>query len=701
MNPTHYWTFDNTLVDRGNGFLTNGVFEAGAAFGAPITADSTNSIDSGTGQVQVGNTNDTNIGTDLYQTRSFSTWFQADDLSSPTVVWEEGAQVNNFAITVGVARNVQVQAVDDNEYYLTIFADQLIEQGKPYHVAYTWERGTTTGGAGTRLRMWLNGVEQGTSYTTTDPSVAAFPSHTGDINFGNTNDSLKFYNDDALAYIDRDKKLAHFAIWNDVLLTDTQITTLFENGAAQVNSGLSLTALPVDTSISLHEITALGGTLVSETTSEIRNPGGDVTLTYPVTTYVPSRLRLIKYGFLTYEADLTLDRFPNSAPFFIATDPNITEANAATVRAYVDIDTLDELYDRSRAYDEDTPSNGFDVLTPNGNVLDFRSFDIIFDATAGSVFDLTGNTVTISSSTLSCGGGKFTKVLTTGTITFANGAVPGDCVMEDVNGESSVLQIQNVPAGSTVYVEDNSDTQQDYVTSFAGGTYSLSIPNTATGTWTYVVKQPGYDESVGSFDPVGGFYTFNTNLIQKRQPDGTVMYTGTTSPLIDIEFTGTSQLNIDIADGLVSSQAVIDEVEQGLTTADGMAWLAAGGGDIAIANLSAGNFIFMEDNIRFRRNAAGDVNATVNAFPISTQGVATDGVNGGVIFLSSSAEEDIAAAVWNRLTADHVVAGSFGKLVQDIAGPGFDTNTDSLSNMVQSMLDTGILDVNTAKDLMR
>ncbi|MEM9261319.1 MAG: hypothetical protein AAGA62_16885, partial [Bacteroidota bacterium] len=247
--PTHYWTFDNTLVDRGNGILRDGTFEAGSTFGAAITADSTNSIDVGTGQVTVDNSTDMNDGADRYQTRTFATWFQADDLSSPTVIWEEGAGVNNFAITVGVARNVQVQAVDQGEYYLTIFADQLIEQGKPYHIAYTWERGTTTGGAGTRLRMWLNGIEQGTSYTTTDPSVAAFPSHTGDINFGNTNEALKFYNDDELDYIDRDKSLAHFAIWNDVLLSQAQIDTLFENGAAPTTSTLSLNSLPADTSV--------------------------------------------------------------------------------------------------------------------------------------------------------------------------------------------------------------------------------------------------------------------------------------------------------------------------------------------------------------------------------------------------------------------------------------------------------------------
>lgn len=701
LNPTHYWTFDNTLNDRGLGIISNGTFESGAAFGAAITADSTNAIDVGTGQVTVGNTTDMNDGSNRYQTRTFSTWFQADDLSSPTVIWEEGAGVNNFAIAVGVARNVQVQAADEGAYYLTLFADNLIEQGKPYHIAYTWERGTTTGGAGTRLRMWLNGVEQGTSYLTTDPSTAEFPSHTGDINFGNTNETLKFYNDDTLQYIDRDKSLAHFAIWNDVLLSEAQIQTLFENGAAPTTSTLTLLDVPSDTSISLHEVDALGGNLVSETNSTVRDPGGEVILTYPVTTFTPSRLRLTKYGFDTFSTDVRLDRFPTSVPFFITTDANITESDASVVRGYSNLASLDQFYDRSRAYDEDTPSNGFDVLSPSGNTLDLGSFDVVFDATAGSAFTLAGNTVTVNTSTLSCGGGQFGKLLTSGTITFVNGATAGDCVMEDVNGETSVLQIQNVPVGATVYVEDDSDAQQDYVASFAGGNYSLSIPNTATGTWTYAVKQPGFDPVVSTFDPTGGFFTFSVNLIQKKQPDGSVMYTGTTDALVDIEFTGTTQLNIDIADGLVSSQTVLDEVEQALTTSSGMAWLAAGGGEMAIANLSAGNFIFMDDNVRFRRNAPGDVNATVNAFAISTQSVVTDGLNGSVTFLSSSEVDDVATAVWNRLLTDHNVSGSFGELVKNMAGPTFDVNTDSLSNLVQSMRDEGIVDVNTLKDLVR
>lgn len=704
LNPTHYWTFDNTLNDRGLGITTNGTFEDGAVYGGAITADSTNAIDVGTGQVTVGNTTDTNDGNDRYQTRTFSTWFQADDLSSPTVIWEEGAQVNNFAINVGVARNVQVQAADDNEYYLTIFADQLIEQSKPYHVAYTWERGTTTGGAGTRLRMWLNGVEQGTSYTTTDPSTAAFPSHTGDINFGNSPDSLKFYNDDALSYIDRDKSLAHFAIWNDVLLTETQIQTLFENGAAPTTSTLTLNDVMADTSIALHEISALGGTLVSETTSTVRDPGGDVILNYPVTTFVPTRLRLIKYGDTTYESDLTLDRFPTSAPFFLMSDSNISEASASVVRAYTQIETLDKLYDRSRAYDEDTPGNGFDLISANGTVLDLGAYDLVIDDGAGAAFDVNTGTevITINAANLA-EGSKFDRVKTTGTITFGGTATIGTAILEDSTGTSGQISLTGVSAAN-VLVYDDADPSDTTISYQTGVTGTIAVPFTATSSTDYqiVVRRQGFSEVNFSIDPSsGGIFEFPVNQTESLTIEGASVYQGTgNATKITMDY---PSLRMNVGDFIIPAQELYDTIQDEEVTETAMKFPR-------ISNYDGADRVLLLNAYQFRNRDGGAAVPGISAFVFAEIGAVLDNANGSVQFLSNpsaTAEtqqqivdmlEAIQGSSWNDTNTDAFNEDTIN--LTNIAGTGFDTATDSLSALITEMLNRGIADVNTIKDLL-
>lgn len=389
-----------------------------------------------------------------------------------------------------------------------------------------------------------------------------------------------------------------------------------------------------------------------------------------------------------------------SVNVLFSVDNSITESDNSVVDSYPEIDDLDKLYDRAKAYLVDNYAGEIEtILGGSGSLLDGRGYDLVIDNTAANAFDFDGTTITIKAGAMNCVGTNFTKFITTGTISFVNGSVPGTCLFTDSNGTNSILQLSGIPTGSFVYVEDDSGAQQDYQVGISGA-YAFNIPSTATGTWTYVVKKEGYEAQVGGFEPTGGLFPFNVKLNQKVQPDGTVMYTASSSALIDVSFSGTSQLNIDIGDGIVSAQEVLDEVETALSTPAGMAWYAGGKSDVSMALLSAGNFIFVTDEIKFRRRSAGDVNATVNAFAISTQGVVTDGLNGAVTFLSSSQTEDIASAVWNRLLTDHVTPDTFGKLVQDIAGPGFDETKHSLSKQVDEMINRGILTTNTIKDLV-
>lgn len=596
--PTHHWPLDGVTNELGNGIVPGSFSLNGAAAynGAPITQDAANSLRATTGRLVVANTSDLNSGNNLYQTRSFSMWFLCESLENPTVIWEEGAGVNNFAAMAGVARNVSVQAADQGAYYLTRFADNLIEEGKAYHLVFTWERGTTTGGAGTRLRMWLNGVEQGTTYDITDPSTAPFPSHGGDIALGNSTEGLKFYNESTLPGVLLTKRVAHWACWNDYLLTQADIDLLFTSGALQTSQILTLSAMPADTSVGLFLLDALGGSPIQTFESVVRDSAGTNTYAYDVTTYIPARLRLVRYGFQTYEVDTTFSRFPQTLPFFFLADGNITEPDPAVVRAYATIDTADQLWDRARAYDEDNPGTGFDLFTAQGSTLNLGDFDLIVDAAAAAAFDVNigTSTITIRSSAFTVSSG-FDGMVTTGTVSSAGGATI-DGVISDSSGTTGVLQTtgSTTYTNSAVYVERD-DNSTFYFQLAQDSPTSISLPPGESGDWGYTIFRRGTNPGVGGFDPTGGgFRSADYTQIDRTAVDSLEPhFTGaapnsTINVTFDLSTPGSYLCRITLGDEAHTVVDIANAIEIALETEDGCKFLLDRNGAVPSRSGGAG-----------------------------------------------------------------------------------------------------------------
>ena len=91
---------------------------------------------------------------------------------------------------------------------------------------------------------------------------------------------------------------------------------------------------------------------------------------------------------------------------------------------------------------------------------------------------------------------------------------------------------------------------------------------------------------------------------EKLNPDGSAMYQGTTSAYVAISFTGTTQANIDIANGTAELQPTFDETEDALVTNAGMTWLASGKSDCSQFNSAGGDHLFMSTGWRLRRASA-------------------------------------------------------------------------------------------------
>ncbi len=357
--------------------------------------------------------------------------------------------------------------------------------------------------------------------------------------------------------------------------------------------------------------------------------------------------RVARHGYTTHSGTWTPTGGIQNVAQSTIPDPAVTVTDEATVAAYTSLDTLAKLYDHLSRWH--ATSDGIDtprLATKDGPAVSFGSRNVTIDATAASTIAYASGTGTVTAKAAALTvGGPFTALSTTGTVATANGATIDPTVtVTDAAGTTGSLTITGLLAGSTVAVYDTGNVEQAYTAS-SGTSYTLAIAAGATGTWRFVVKKPGYLHQTGAFS-ADGATTVTAAQAQILNPDGSAMYGGTSSTLVDITLAGTTQANIDIGDGTASLQAVYDEAERALTTSAGMNWLRAGKTDVRQFNSAAGDFLFMSTGWRLRRRAAGDANATLAAFAQSSDGVIVDDVNGSVQFLTSDSPTAIAAAVW-------------------------------------------------------
>jgi hypothetical protein len=256
---------------------------------------------------------------------------------------------------------------------------------------------------------------------------------------------------------------------------------------------------------------------------------------------------------------------------------------------------------------------------------------------------------------------------------MVNGASLVDTqIISATSGDTGSLTITGLNSSTSVAIYDNSGTQVDYVAS-ASSTYSLflTIPN--TGTWKYVIHRPGYEAQIGSFNAnaltsVAAIYTKILNA------DGSEAYEGSTSALLAVSFSGTANGYLDIGDGAVTPQQCFDETEVALSTSDGMDWLAAGKASISSSESFGGDFLYLSAGWRLRRASAGDVNATLQAFAVSADGIPVVGANGSVAYLTSDNPTAIAQAVISAMNAAPPAVNV--AQVNDIAVVGTGTELD-------------------------
>ena len=175
---------------------------------------------------------DINNKKDLYQHRTLCIWFASTRVDAPTGIYAQGGGGNNFAILVGIARAITVQAADDEQPFLIAQSAFLAEVDRPYFICFIWQRPSEHEGAGTRILLYINGVHQ---HTVEKDGTVPFPGHSADIGIGNCAVSLKSYNDAGMKMGGVVKDVAMLGMFNDRSFNAAECRDLFERSVVPLH----------------------------------------------------------------------------------------------------------------------------------------------------------------------------------------------------------------------------------------------------------------------------------------------------------------------------------------------------------------------------------------------------------------------------------------------------------------------------------
>ena len=198
-NPVGYWKLNDvsgtTATNLGSGGAAiDGTYQNSVSLGqsALYTNEGGNS-DSAlfNGTNQRVNIPDSNlINTAVHAQRTVELVFNANDIVSRQILYEEGAAVNGFTIYIDNGL-IRVTGEDDNGAGTWYDADisAAINVGETYHIAFVFDQPSNS------FTGYLNGVDIGS----VSVANSTFPSHSGNIAIGAMNDGAQFHDGESSA----------------------------------------------------------------------------------------------------------------------------------------------------------------------------------------------------------------------------------------------------------------------------------------------------------------------------------------------------------------------------------------------------------------------------------------------------------------------------------------------------------------------
>jgi hypothetical protein len=236
LGATHLFDLDNngtlTTDDLGNSSTPTNIAGGNYTFDTdPVCEGVTHSLDvvastnPGTYGANFTSQNDINLSLSGWNTdkRSLLIWCKQSDIQNPTCIYEQGANVNNFALMGGALATFQ--AADAGQPFLIVQSKSLTQQNRPYLFVGVWEYHTQHAGSGNRILFYINGILQGISELTgTDP----FPNHSGGPTCGNSGDNLRSFAGTTFTSQTTEKNCNFLGMFNNISLTEAQCREIFE-----------------------------------------------------------------------------------------------------------------------------------------------------------------------------------------------------------------------------------------------------------------------------------------------------------------------------------------------------------------------------------------------------------------------------------------------------------------------------------------
>ena len=324
--PSHYWRFQNSYADEVGTATANG----GGSGGTPtfsttvIVKGDTHSFLTNAENDYISPADQTDMNTSNIARRYIGGWFMVDRLSQTlSVIYEEGAQVNNMALLNGFGNNAVFQIANASDDYVQLYLDVSLTPNRPYHFL---ARFVASGFEGGVCKAYLDGVLQ--SRSDGNPwETAQLDSHSGNISWGHEGTETLKVGDDrgvdatTIAFVSPvNCNYAHWHNWTDNNLDEaTDIRqTLFEKGA------LAQVTIPEDTAANMQTaIDAEANTLFPDWPCSIeiaKCTEGNFTLSLDNITFedrVSIQVRYLGADVLTLVADngTVLDDMKISAPY--------------------------------------------------------------------------------------------------------------------------------------------------------------------------------------------------------------------------------------------------------------------------------------------------------------------------------------------------------------------------------------------------
>lgn len=148
---------------------------------------------------------DAGINTGTYTEKTVELVFNADDVTTRQVLYEEGGQTHGFTIYLD-GGNLYVTG-EENGVWVDANINAAVATGTTYHVAFVFDQPNNS------FEGFLNGVSMGS--VTVGNSV--FPSHSGDVGIGYAPDGVQFHDGDTGGGYHFDGRISDVALYNRAL----------------------------------------------------------------------------------------------------------------------------------------------------------------------------------------------------------------------------------------------------------------------------------------------------------------------------------------------------------------------------------------------------------------------------------------------------------------------------------------------------